>query len=242
MVTRREALAGAGALALGSGLGAWPAFAQSVETLRVFVPAAPGGGWDQTARTMEQVLRADEADQDRADHQRRRRRRRGGPAAVHQPVEGPGNALMVGGMVMVGAMIANKSPVKLTQVTPIARLTGEFEALVVPAELAASRPRRTSSTRSRPIRQGSGGRRLGRRHRSHPARHDRRRRSACRAAQDQLRGVCGRRPGHRRAARQPGGGGHLRLRRVRRADQGGQAAPARDLAPTSASRASTRRR
>jgi putative tricarboxylic transport membrane protein len=40
---------------------------------------------------------------------------------------------MVGGMVMVGAIITNKSPVTLTQVTPIARLTGEYEVVVVPA-------------------------------------------------------------------------------------------------------------
>jgi putative tricarboxylic transport membrane protein len=39
---------------------------------------------------------------------------------------------MVGGLVMVGALIANKSPVKITQTVPIARLTGEFEVLVVP--------------------------------------------------------------------------------------------------------------
>src|SRR5258705_13088143 len=32
--------------------------AQAVDLLKVFVPAAPGGGWDQTARTIEQVLRA----------------------------------------------------------------------------------------------------------------------------------------------------------------------------------------
>ena len=41
--------------------------------------------------------------------------------------------VMVGGMVMVGGIILNKSPVNLSQVTPIARLTGEFEVLVVPA-------------------------------------------------------------------------------------------------------------
>ncbi|TKB29036.1 MAG: tripartite tricarboxylate transporter substrate binding protein, partial [Mesorhizobium sp.] len=46
---------------------------------------------------------------------------------------GKGNALMVAGMVMVGAIIANKAANNLTEVTPIARLTGEFEALVVPA-------------------------------------------------------------------------------------------------------------
>ena len=48
--------------------------------------------------------------------------------------KGQGNALMVAGMVMVGALIANKSPVKLSLATPIARLTGEFLALVVPAQ------------------------------------------------------------------------------------------------------------
>jgi putative tricarboxylic transport membrane protein len=34
---------------------------------------------------------------------------------------------------MVGAIITNKSPVTLDQVTPIARLTGEYEAVAVPA-------------------------------------------------------------------------------------------------------------
>ena len=41
--------------------------------------------------------------------------------------------LIVGGYVMVGAILTNASPVTLDQVTPIARLTGEYEAIVVPA-------------------------------------------------------------------------------------------------------------
>ena len=41
MVTRREALAGAGALALGSGLGVWPALAQSVEVYRMLQNVSP---------------------------------------------------------------------------------------------------------------------------------------------------------------------------------------------------------
>jgi putative tricarboxylic transport membrane protein len=41
--------------------------------------------------------------------------------------------LIVGGYVMVGAIIANQSPVSLADVTPIARLTGEYEGIVVPA-------------------------------------------------------------------------------------------------------------
>ena len=40
---------------------------------------------------------------------------------------------MIGGLVMVGGIILNKSPVDLTMVTPIARLTSEYEVIVVPA-------------------------------------------------------------------------------------------------------------
>ncbi|TIU77610.1 MAG: tripartite tricarboxylate transporter substrate binding protein BugD, partial [Mesorhizobium sp.] len=36
-----------------------PAFAQDAPQIQIFVPAAPGGGWDQTARTMDQVLRSE---------------------------------------------------------------------------------------------------------------------------------------------------------------------------------------
>jgi len=46
---------------------------------------------------------------------------------------GNGNALLVNGLVMVGAILTNQSAVTLDQVTPIARLTGEYEVVVVPA-------------------------------------------------------------------------------------------------------------
>ena len=49
---------------------------------------------------------------------------------------GDPEALIVGGYVMVGAILTNASPVDLTMVTPIARLTGESEAIVVPASSA----------------------------------------------------------------------------------------------------------
>ena len=47
--------------------------------------------------------------------------------------KGDPNALMMGGMVMVGAIYLDDAPVNLTLVTPVARLTGEYEAIVVPA-------------------------------------------------------------------------------------------------------------
>lgn len=109
------------------------ALAQTVDLLKLFVPAAPGGGWDQTARTIEQVLRATGAVK---GVQITNVGGAGGAVGLPQFLnqwKGQGNALMVAGMVMVGAITANKSPVKLAQATPIARLTGEFLALVVPA-------------------------------------------------------------------------------------------------------------
>ena len=47
--------------------------------------------------------------------------------------KGKGNAVMTGGSVMMGAIITNKSAVSLDNVTPLARLTGEYGVLVVPA-------------------------------------------------------------------------------------------------------------
>jgi putative tricarboxylic transport membrane protein len=138
MLTRRYFLRGAALLPAGTALplflAAEPAHAQSVDLLKLFVPAAPGGGWDQTARAIEQVLRATGAVK---GVQVTNVGGAGGAVGLPQFLnqwKGQGNALMVAGMVMVGAIIANKSPVRLAQATPIARLTGEFLALVVPAQ------------------------------------------------------------------------------------------------------------
>lgn len=135
MILRRDLLR---ATLLGSAALALPriggALAQSIDSLKLFIPAAPGGGWDQTGRTMEQVLKSTGMVQNvQFEHAP------GAGGAVGMPrfvntMKGQGNVLMVGGMVMVGALIANKAPVKLTQTTPVARLTGEFEVIVVPAQ------------------------------------------------------------------------------------------------------------
>ena len=46
---------------------------------------------------------------------------------------GQGDVVMVSGLIMVSAIVTNGSPVTLREVTPIARLTGEYEVIVVPA-------------------------------------------------------------------------------------------------------------
>ncbi len=96
-------------------------------------PCGAGGGWDQTARSIELSMRTDGIMQTfQFEHAP------GAGGAVGLPKflgakRGKENAVLVGGMVMVGSLIANKSPVKMTDMTPLARLTGEALALVVPA-------------------------------------------------------------------------------------------------------------
>ena len=100
--------------------------------LTIMAPAAPGGGWDQTARSMQSVLQEAGIV---GNVQVVNVPGAGGTIGLAQFVnDDKGNAtkLIVGGYVMVGAIIANKSPVSLADVTPLARLTGEYDAIVVP--------------------------------------------------------------------------------------------------------------
>lgn len=112
----------------------WATEAQAaLESLRVIAPAKPGGGWDQTARAIEEVVRglklADAVSVENVPGA-------GGTIGLSQLASkesGDPKVLMVMGLVMVGAILTNQSPATLDQVTPIARLTGEFEVVVVPA-------------------------------------------------------------------------------------------------------------
>ena len=120
-----------GAIAAGMVVMATSAFAQIAE-LKIIAPAAPGGGWDSTARSMQQAMTAAGIAK---SVQVVNVTGAGGTVGLAQVVnsKGDGNQLMVNGFVMVGAILLNKSPVNLEQVTPIARLTEETEVVVVPA-------------------------------------------------------------------------------------------------------------
>ncbi len=101
---------------------------------KIMAPAAPGGGWDQTARTMQSAMQEEGIS---SNVQVVNVPGAGGTIGLAQFVNqasGDPSQLIIGGYVMVGAILTNASPVTLDQVTPIARLTGEYEALVVPAE------------------------------------------------------------------------------------------------------------
>ena len=99
----------------------------------ILAPAAPGGGWDQTARTMQTLMQKEGIS---GNVQVTNVPGAGGTIGLAQFVnqaKGDPEGLIVGGYVMVGAILTNQSPVDLSMVTPIARLTGEQEAIVVPA-------------------------------------------------------------------------------------------------------------
>ncbi len=116
--------------ALVSGALSVPAFAADYT---IMAPAGPGGGWDQTARTMQEALTTEGIS---GNVQVTNVPGAGGTIGLAQFATqdaGNPNALIVGGYVMVGAILTNASPVTLDNVTPIARLTGEAVAIVVPA-------------------------------------------------------------------------------------------------------------
>jgi putative tricarboxylic transport membrane protein len=115
------------------GLGLASGSALAIDDLKIIAPAKPGGGWDQTARAMQEVMQsAGIAGAVTVENVAGA----GGTVGLAPLVDrekGNGNALMVNGLVMVGAILTNKSAVTLEQTTPIARLTGEYEVIVVPA-------------------------------------------------------------------------------------------------------------
>lgn len=103
------------------------------EDINIMAPAAPGGGWDQTARALQTALAASTGQNVQVYNVEGA----GGTVGLAQFVNdaaGDPHQLMVSGLVMVGAIQTNQSPVTLDQVTPVASLTAEWEAIVVPAE------------------------------------------------------------------------------------------------------------
>jgi putative tricarboxylic transport membrane protein len=107
--------------------------ALAFDQLKVMIPAGPGGGFDQTGRNLGSAMQAAGAVK---SIQFDNKGGAGGAIGLAQFVnssKADPNALIVAGMVTVGATHMNKSPVSLANTTPIARLTAEAEAIVVSA-------------------------------------------------------------------------------------------------------------
>ncbi|CAN7375166.1 tripartite tricarboxylate transporter substrate-binding protein [Bosea sp. LjRoot90] len=126
MIDRRLLLACAAAII------AAPAVAQTPSELKIIAPAGPGGGWDTAARSIQQVLTGAGLAK---SVQVQNVTGAGGTVGLAQFIngsKGDPSQLMVNGITMVGAILTNKAPVSLDQVTPLARLTGDPLVIVVP--------------------------------------------------------------------------------------------------------------
>ena len=107
--------------------------AHAQPSLKMMIPANPGGGWDQTGRQLAAAMQSAKLV---SSVQFDNKGGAGGTIGLAQFInasKGDPNAMLVGGMVMVGAIYLENSPVNLSMVTPLARLTGEYEIIVVPS-------------------------------------------------------------------------------------------------------------
>lgn len=112
--------------------GGLPLQALANANLKLMIPANPGGGWDITGRALGNALR--EAGVASAVSFENKGGAAGaiGLAQFYNASRGDPNALLVMGAVMLGGIITGKPPVSITQVTPIARLTSEYNVFVLP--------------------------------------------------------------------------------------------------------------
>jgi len=101
--------------------------------VKMMIPANPGGGWDTTGRALGKAL------QDAGVAASVTFENKGGAAGAiglaqfANATKGDPNAMMVMGAVMLGGIITGKPPVGLDKVTPLARLTSEYNVFVLPA-------------------------------------------------------------------------------------------------------------
>jgi putative tricarboxylic transport membrane protein len=102
-----------------------------VTDLRLMVPNSPGGGYDTTARTIAKVM---EDGKIASGVEVFNLSGAGGTVGLQRTVneKGNGKLAMQMGLGVVGASYTQKSPAKLTQTTPIAKVIEEPGAIVVP--------------------------------------------------------------------------------------------------------------
>lgn len=94
-------------------------------------PSGPGSGYDQTARAIEQTLTSEDLV---SRVQVTNVEGAGGTVALADFVtKTDPSEWMIGGLSLVGASITNDAPNTLSDLTPVARLIGEYDVIVVPA-------------------------------------------------------------------------------------------------------------
>ncbi len=112
--------------------GALPISARAAANLKMMIPANPGGGWDSTGRALGKALQEGGAAAVVTFENKGGAAGALGLAQFLNSSKGDPNTLMVMGAVMLGGIITARQPVTLTQATPLARLTSEYNVFVVP--------------------------------------------------------------------------------------------------------------
>jgi len=118
------------ALAAASAL---PLPVRAAANLKMMIPANPGGGWDTTGRALGKALMDSGAASTVSYDNKGGAAGTIGLAQFVNSTKGDANALMVMGAVMLGGIITGKPPVQLSQATPIARISSEYNVFVLPA-------------------------------------------------------------------------------------------------------------
>jgi putative tricarboxylic transport membrane protein len=113
--------------------GTLPLSVQAANNLKMMIPANPGGGWDTTGRALGKALQDSGAAATVTFENKGGAAGAIGLAQFANAAKGDPSALMVMGAVMLGGIITGKPPVGLDKLTPIARLTSEFNVFVLPA-------------------------------------------------------------------------------------------------------------
>lgn len=125
------------ALVIGWALTASVRSAHSGQDLRanltLIAPAGAGGGWDTFTRELQAAMRAQKVVN---NAQVVNIPGAGGTIGLgkYSTMEGQADTLLTSGTVMVGAIALNDSPVTLEDVRPIARISEEYDVIVVPAD------------------------------------------------------------------------------------------------------------
>ena len=107
--------------------------ASAQQSVKILIPANPGGGWDQTGRTLGRVMSDGKLV---SSVQYDNKGGAGGTIGLAQFVnsaKGDPGQMMIGGQAMVSAVELNRSAVRTQQATPLARLVAEYSVIVVPA-------------------------------------------------------------------------------------------------------------
>ncbi len=101
--------------------------------VKMMIPANPGGGWDTTGRALGKALQESGAASTVTYDNKGGAAGALGLAQFINGSKNDPNALMVMGAVMLGGIITGKPPVNLSQATPVARITSEYNVFVLPA-------------------------------------------------------------------------------------------------------------